>query len=67
MRTVIQMMYRVYHTEELAKQLSVVPFFEDLDDWEVITGCHQNRTSVSQLIETSVYFQLVRRNFGILH
>ena len=23
------------------------------------TGCHQNRTSVSQLIETSVYFWLV--------
>ena len=39
-----------------AKQLSVVPFFEDLDHWEVITGCHQNRTSVSQLIETLVYF-----------
>ena len=38
-----------------AKQLSVVPFFEDLDDWEVITGGHQNWTSVSQLIETSVY------------
>ena len=35
--------------------------FEDLDDWEVITGCHQNWTSVSQLIETSVYFQLVWR------
>ena len=35
--------------------------FEDLDDWEVITGGHQNQTSVSQLIETSVYFQLVRR------
>ena len=34
--------------------------FEDLNDWEVITGCHQNRTSVPQLIETSVYFQLVR-------
>ena len=33
--------------------------FEDLDDWEVITGCHQNWTSVSQLIETSVYFRLV--------
>ena len=34
--------------------------FEDLDDWEVITGCHQNWTSVPQLIETSAYFQLVR-------
>ena len=41
-----------------AKQLSVVL---DSDDWEVITGGHQNRTSVSQLIETSVYFQLVWR------
>ena len=27
-------------------------FFDDLDDWEVITGCHQNRTSFPQLIET---------------
>ena len=35
-------------------------FGGDLDDWEVITGCHQNRTSVPQLIETSVYFWLVR-------
>ena len=35
------------------KQLSVVPFFEDLDDWEVIT-------LVPQLIETLAYFQLVR-------
>ena len=43
-----------------AKQLSVVPFLGDLDDWEVITGCHQNRTSVPQPIETSVYFWLVR-------
>ena len=32
---------------------------EDLDGWEVIT-CHQNWTSVPQLIETSAYFQLVR-------
>ena len=31
---------------------------DDLDDWEVITGYHQNRT-VPQSIETSVYFQLV--------
>ena len=34
--------------------------FEDLNDWEVITGCHQNRNSVSRMIETLVYFQLVR-------
>ena len=34
--------------------------YEDLNDWEVIPGCHHNWTSVSQLIETSVYFQLVR-------
>ena len=32
----------------------------DLDDWEVITGCRQNRTSVPQPIEASVYFWLVR-------
>ena len=35
--------------------MSVVSF-EDLDDWEVNTGCHQNRTSVPQLIVTSVFF-----------
>ena len=29
--------------------------FEDLDDWEVITGCHQNRNSVLRM-ETSVFF-----------
>ena len=34
--------------------------YEDLDGWEVITDCHQNRTSVPQLKETSAYFQLVR-------
>ena len=35
MRTVIQLMHGVYHTDELkrVKQLSVVAIFEDLDDW----------------------------------
>ena len=38
-----------------AKQLSVVPpCYDDLDDWEVITGSHLNRTLVPQLIEISV-------------
>ena len=35
--------------------------FEDLDDWEVTTGCHQNQTLVSQLIQALVYFRLVWR------
>ena len=29
---------------------------EDLDDWEVKTGCHLNRTSAPQLMETLVSF-----------
>ena len=41
--------------------------FEDLDDWEVITGYHQNRTLVSQPIETLAYFQLVwRKSSGMI-
>ena len=40
--------------EVLVKQLSLWFLFHYLDDWEVITGCHQNRTSVPQLVETLV-------------
>ena len=42
------------HTIHSCCQLSVFPIFDDLDDWEVITGCHLNRTSVPQLVRTLV-------------
>ena len=37
-----------------AKQLSVAPILRILDDWEVVTGCHLNRTLVSHLLQTLV-------------
>ena len=40
--------------------LRLTNYDDDLDDWEVTTGCHQNRTLVPQLIETLVYFWLVQ-------
>ena len=35
-----------------------LPHFDDLDDWEVMTGCQLNRTSIPQLIGLQSY-QLV--------
>ena len=38
----------------LPRMMCVDDVLDDLDDWEVISGCHQNQTLVPQLIETLV-------------